>query len=131
MKRSIIILVTFMSIAGLPSCKKEHANKNLSTIEGKWVGSYVNDASGNTFYYSFNIKPGGIIEELNSSGQLVGSGNWELSNDILSAYYNYLPPSNSSYSVIGAFDKNSGKLAGDWGYGNNATNGGTWEMTKQ
>ena len=30
-----------------------------------------------------------------------------------------------------SFYKEEGKLLGDWGYGNSATNGGTWQMHKQ
>ena len=75
----------------------------------------------------FNIKAGGTIEELNSSGQKIGQGTWEIENDILTANYQW--PSGSKYSVIGAFYKDQGKLLGDWGYGSSATNGGTWQMT--
>lgn len=128
MKISKIILITTIALAGFASCKKDKVEKQ-TTIEGRWVGTYINEASGNSFFYSFNIKPGGIIEELNSSGQKLGQGTWELENNILSAEYTWT--SGSKYSVLGAFYKDKGKLLGDWGYGSSATNGGTWEMHKQ
>ena len=133
MKIVKIITAALIFATGMMSCKKDHENKpNTVTIEGHWEGTYVNDASGNTFYYSFNIKSGGVIEEINSSGQKIGEGTWTLdNNNILTAHYNWLPPSNSSYSVIAAFYPNTSKLLGDWGYGANATNGGTFEMTKK
>ena len=130
MKISKFILVAITAIIGFASCSKDKADTAQNTsIEGRWVGTYVNNASGNTFYYSFNIKPGGVIEELNQSGQKLGAGTWELQNDILSA--EYIWTSGSKYSVLAAFNKSQGKLLGDWGYGNSATNGGTWQMTKQ
>ena len=130
MKISKIILIALVAVTGFASCKKDKVeSKTTGGIEGRWVGTYVNDASGNSFYYSFNIKPGGVIEELNSSGQKLGQGTWEFENNILTAHYSWT--SGSKYSVIAAFYKEDGKLLGDWGYGDSATNGGTWVMHKQ
>jgi len=129
MKISKFILVAIAAIIGLASCSKDKADTAQNTIiEGRWVGTHVNNASGNTFYYSFNVKPGGVIEEINQSGQKIGEGTWKLENDILTAAYTW--PSGSKYSVI-AFYKSTAKLLGDWGYGSSATNGGTWQMNKQ
>jgi hypothetical protein len=131
MKISKLILIAFVALTGFISCKKDKAEKPTSaaTIEGRWVGTYVNDASGNSFYYSLNIKNGGVIEELSAAGQKLGQGTWKLENNILSAKYS--SPGGSGFSILAAFNKEQGKLLGDWGYGNSATNGGTWEMHKQ
>lgn len=130
MKISSIISVILIAVTTLTACSKDNDDKKPATvnIEGRWIGTYKNDASGNTFYYSFNIKQGGVIEEVNSSNQKIGEGTWKLEHDILTA--SYIWPGGSKYSIIAAFNKNQGKLLGDWGYGNSATNGGTWEMTK-
>jgi hypothetical protein len=129
MKISKIILIAFVALTGFISCKKDRAEQKHATIEGRWVGTYVNNASGNSFYYSFNIKQGGVIEELNAAGQKLGQGAWELENNILTA--NYAWPGGGNFSIIAAFSKEAGKLLGDWGYGDSATNGGTWQMNKQ
>lgn len=129
MKISKIILIAFVALTGFISCKKDKVEKQATTIEGRWVGTYVNNASGNSFYYSFNIKPGGVIEELNAAGQKLGQGTWKLENNILSGKYSW--PGGNGFSILAAFNKEQGKLLGDWGYGNSATNGGTWEMHKQ
>lgn len=130
MKISRIILVSAIALTGLISCSKDKdkPSKQSETIEGRWEGTYVNQASGNSFYYSLNIKAGGVIEELNASGQKLGQGTWEMENNILTAHYKWT--SGSEYSIIAAFYKETGKLLGDWGYGNSATNGGTWQMQK-
>ncbi len=129
MKFSKNIFLAIIAITTvLFSCSKDKNDQPPATIEGRWVGTYVNEASGNSFYYSFNIKPGGIIEEVNSAGQKIGEGNWEIANDILTAEYSW--SNGDDFSVIAAFYKNERKLLGDWGYGNSATNGGTWQMTK-
>ena len=129
MKNSKIILIAFVALTGFISCKKDKVEKQNTSIEGRWVGTYVNEASGNSFYYSFNIKPAGVIEELNAAGEKLGQGTWKLENNILSAKYSW--QGGSVYSVLAAFYKEEGKLLGDWGYGNSATNGGTWQMHKQ
>jgi len=128
MKISKIILVALLAVTCFASCKKDHDEKTPATIEGIWKGTYINDASGSSFFYSFNIMAGGVIQELNASGQVLGTGTWELENDILSAHYSW--PAGSGFSVLAAFYKDDAKLLGDWGYGNSATNGGTWEMSK-
>lgn len=128
MKISKIILIALVALTGFISCKKDKVEKQ-NTIEGRWVGTYVNEASGNSFYYSFNIKPAGVIEELNAAGEKLGQGTWKLENNILSAKYSW--SGGSGFSVLAAFYKVEGKLLGDWGYGNSATNGGTWQMHKQ
>lgn len=128
------VIAIFASTAFI-ACKKDHDSSattpSSNSIVGRWVGSYVNDASGNSFYYSLNIKAGGVIEEINSSGEKIGEGTWTYENNILTAHYDWLPPHNSSYSVVASFYSNTGKLLGNWGYGDSATDGGTWEMKKQ
>jgi hypothetical protein len=129
MKIAKIILMAAVVLTGFVSCKKDKTETSkATTIEGVWVGSYVNDASGNSFFYSFNIKPGGVIEELNSAGEKLGQGTWKLENEILTATYTWT--GGSKYSILAAFYKNEGKLLGDWGYGNSTTNGGSWQMHK-
>lgn len=130
MKISKIILIALVAVTGFISCKKDKAAPPQATIEGRWAGTYINDASGNSFYYSFNIKPRGVIEELNAAGQKIGQGTWKLENNILTAHYIWTG-GGSGFSIIAAFNKANGKLLGDWGYGNSATNGGTWQMSRQ
>ena len=127
MKITRIILIALMAVTTMVSCSKNH-DKTYS-IEGLWEGTYVNQASGSTFFFSFNIKPGGVIEEINSSGQKIGEGTWELENNILLAHYSW--PGGASYTVVGAFDSSEGRILGDWGYGSSSTDGGTWQMTKK
>jgi hypothetical protein len=133
MKISKIMLIAFTALAAITTfaaCEKDKDDKTPVAIEGRWIGTYVNAASGNTFYFSFDIKPGGIIEEINNAGQKVGEGTWELdpATNVLMA--NYTWTNGQEFSIIAAFDKQNGRLLGDWGYDNSNTNGGTWEMTK-
>ena len=51
-------------------------------------------------------------------------------NNIITGTYNYLPPANNKFSLIGAFDSKKGQILGNWAYGSITTNGGLGEMTK-
>ncbi|MEI9943673.1 MAG: hypothetical protein WDN26_05575 [Chitinophagaceae bacterium] len=130
-----ILTTAFIALfvsATLFSCKKDKdATPANVAVEGKWEGTYINSASGNSFFFSFNFKSGGVMEEIDSNGEKIGEGTWTFENNILMAKYHWLPPYSSSYSVIAAYYKNTGKLLGDWGYGNSNNDGGTWQMTKK
>ena len=130
MKISTVLLIALVSLPVLFSCKKDKDKPTITpTIEGRWEGSYINAASQNSFYYSFNIKAGGVFEEIGSNGQKLGEGTWSMENNILTAHYAY--PNGNEYTVIAAYYKDQAKLLGDWGYDNSGTDGGTFEMDKK
>lgn len=116
------------------SCSKKSDPAPASTstsLQGVWVGKYGFDNENPHVFYSFNIKANGIIEELNSTGEVKATGTWKLDNNIFTAKYINVAPSTSKYSVIGAFNSSMGKILGNWGYESSATNGGTWEMARK
>jgi hypothetical protein len=113
------------------ACKKETTQTTTKTIEGTWKGKYGFGNETPTVFFSFNIKPGGVIEELNSSGASKGSGTWTQTNSTFTAHYQWKAPLNTIFSVTAFYDKDNGKLDGFWGYGNEDDNGGEWTMTKQ
>ena len=116
------------------ACKKETAEAPptpTDSIEGKWSGKYGFENEAPSVEYRFNIKPGGIIEELNSGGLAKGSGTWNLTGTLFTAHYKWKSPLNTVFSVKAAFDKINGKLSGTWGYDDSETDGGKWSMTKE
>jgi hypothetical protein len=128
MKFSIsIFLVAIAAIAIFASCKKDKKDP-VTAIEGRWVGEYVNN-SDQSYYYSFDIKSDGTIQEINGQGVVIGEGTWEMENNILTASYFW--GNGDKFSVIGSFHPELGKILGNWGYDESVTNGGTWEMVKQ
>src|SRR5215207_4959017 len=114
MKISRILIAALMVIAVFvfASCNKDN-DKNPVSIEGKWVGSY-SFMTGTPYYFSFNIKANGEIQELNPNGGVEGSGTWELDNatNVFSAHYTWT--TGEIFSVVAAFDKNNGRLIGNW-----------------
>src|SRR5262245_40458475 len=86
MKILKIAIIALFTSALFVACKKENVETAQAfTIEGKWVGT--TNGSG---YLGMNIKPGGSLDRLNSSGSIVASGNWQLHGDTLSGNYQFL-----------------------------------------
>ena len=135
MKFLKFFIVTLLVSTAFFSCKKDN-NDDFKTpsntaIEGKWVGKYGYQNDAPTIYYCLNVKPGGVIEELNSSGESKGSGTWTLNGNTFTAKYQWKAPLNTIFSVVASFDPATGKLSGTWGWNDNATTGGKWEQSKQ
>ena len=132
MKIFKIALLSMMILTGIVSCTKDSdsPSTNPSALEGLWVGAYGYDNDNPSISYRFDIKPGGIIHEVNSSGQSKGSGTWKLEGNIFTAKYTWNPPLGTTFSVIATYDASKKKLLGNWGWGNSATDGGLWSMTK-
>jgi hypothetical protein len=128
------IVTLFLSLVFI-GCKKSNdgpTNINSNTITGVWVGKFGTGDNQPSSFFSFNIKEGGILEELNVSGEKIGQGTWKLENKIFTAVYSYYaPPAGNKFSVMAAFNANTGKLLGNWGYNNSVTDGGQWEMDKK
>lgn len=128
MKKILLALLVSISFV---ACKKDDAKPAVS-IEGKWVGKFGTGDNPPSSFFSFNIKSGGVIQELNQAGEVTGEGEWELdSNNVLFATYETSGPNVKTYTVIGAFNAGQAKILGNWGYDDSATDGGTWEMNKQ
>lgn len=124
---SLLIGTAFFSFS---SCKKNSDNIN-HPLEGKWVGSYGFGNETPHAFFSFNIKPGGVIEELSQSGESKGDGTWSINGTTFSATYQWDAPLNTIYSVVAVYDASKGKLTGSWGYNSSSTNGGFWEQSRQ
>lgn len=128
----VLIVVSTLFTA----CKKDGTDPaptptSTDKIEGVWQGKYGfgNETPGVT--YIFNIKPGGVIEELNTAGNSKGSGTWTLNGTTFTAQYQWKAPYNTIFKVSATFTKSTSNLSGTWGYDNSATDGGKWTMTKK
>jgi hypothetical protein len=126
--RIAFVAVTMMLAV---ACSKNSDKPVSANIEGTWVGKYGTGNNKPGSFFSFNIKAGGVIEEIDVNGLVKGKGTWKLENNILSASYTWLPPSSTKFGVLGAFDASKGQILGNWGYGASVTDGGLWEMTKK
>ena len=129
MKISKWIMAMLIAAVSFVSCSKDKDDNKVS-IDGYWTGTYVNDASGQTFYYRLHIKSNGDLEEVDNTGAVLGTGEWELdpSTNVFMAVYEW--NNGQDFSLIAAFDPQAGKLVGNWGYNNSNTDGGSFELEK-
>lgn len=129
MKFSRFVIVALLTPLLFISCSKDTDDVVLP-VEGSWNGSYGFGIDPPSISYKLNIKHGGVIEELNSSGQVKGSGSWNLNGNTLSGHYQWKAPMNTVFTITAVYDPATKKLTGTWGYDNSANDGGKWETTK-
>lgn len=129
MKFAKLALITLFAPLLFASCSKDN-DETVKPVEGNWNGSYGFGIDPPAISYKLNIKHGGVIEELNISGQVKGSGSWSFNGNTLTAHYQWKAPLNTVYSITANYDPATKKLVGTWGYDNSSTDGGKWEATK-
>ncbi len=129
MKFTGIIALFITVLAGFSSCKKDETQKP-GNLQGVWKGNFTVDPSPDKGFFSLNFKANGVLEELNSSGVVKGSGEWEMdNNNIITGTYTMLDTGNE-YSIVGAYYPQQNKILGNWGWDDSATNGGTYELSR-
>src|SRR4030095_16255711 len=131
MKMFKLFLFLLVSTTVFFACSKEDEGTPTDTVEGLWIVTYGFGNDSPDIFFSFNIKPGGVIEELNKSKGVKGSGTWQLVGDQFTASYQWGAPYFTAYSVSATFNKAHGKLSGYWGWDDNDSDGGKWEMEKE
>lgn len=133
MKLLKIVFLFALGLSVFTSCKKDKDTITVpvADIAGKYEGKFGTDNNNPSSFYSFNIKQNGTLEELSSSGEMIGTGTWTLNGNSFRGSYHYIFPATSFFVVTGTYDAHSKKITGTWGYGSNDKDGGKWHMTKK
>lgn len=135
MKQLKFFLALFIGALLFTSCKKDKDDDTkappMPDIPGVYIGKYGTGNNTPSSFYSFNIKGDGTIQEINSSGLVVGTGTWTLNGKTFRASYHYTMPATAFFVASATYDPITKKLAGTWGYGSSDNDGGKWHMTKQ
>ena len=132
MKISKWIIAALAAVVMFTSCSKDNDDKDPVTIDGVWKGTYHDDATGETLFFSLRIEADTDLFEVNENGQDIGFGGWQIDNTTNVFMAEYAWNSNGQhFSLIAAFDAADGKLIGNWGYDASNTDGGTFELEKQ
>jgi hypothetical protein len=129
LKFTILSFVFALTVAACSKSSKDDTPPAPTSLDGIWIGKSVTDADKSTAFYSFDIKPNGVLNRLDESGAIVGTGIWSIDNNIFQGTYKNA--SNAKFSVLGSYNKGVAKILGNWGYNNSVTNGGTWEMARK
>ena len=128
MKSFVVAALIVFSFA---SCKKDKDVPASVSVEGMYAGKYGFDNDAPDTDQKYNIKPGGVFQEIGvNSGAVVGEGTWQINGNNFTATYTIVWSPFNVYSVSATFDPATGKLTGTWGYDNSPTDGGKIDMTK-
>lgn len=133
MKLFKFLFLFVFGITTFIACKKDKGNTTIpvADIAAPYAGKYGTGNNNPSSFFSFNVKAGGALEELNSSGGVIGTGTWNFSGNIFTAFYHYLTPATAFFSVKAVYDPSLKKLTGTWGYGASNNDGGKFYMTKK
>lgn len=131
-----ILTTVFLSvffIASITSCSKDKDPVSVPTTEfaGKYVGKYGTGNNTPSVFFSFNLKQNGTLEELDETGEVIGTGAWSISGNTFHGTSHYIFPLTNFFALTANYEASKKKLTGTWGYGNNDKDGGKWYMTKQ
>ena len=117
------------------ACKKDKDQPSdaITAIPfmGKWTGTYGFDNETPGYFFSLNIKSGGVIQELNSSGVAKGEGTYKMQGNTLKGTYKMKFSPYNQYSVIAVINPTTGKIEGTWGYDDSGNDGGKILLSKQ
>ncbi|HEX5653510.1 MAG TPA: hypothetical protein VFX58_10575 [Chitinophagaceae bacterium] len=119
-----ILRMTFLALvlsSLFMACNKDNDTTPPFSIEGKWTGT-----TGNGGYFGMNIKPGGVLERISSSGSVSATGHWQLNGNALTGDYTFT--SGTVVTMQATVDKSQNKLSGTWA--NNGGEQGTMSATK-
>lgn len=127
MKAIKFFSILFIATTTFFACKKEKDDQPKPFVfEGIWTGKIGTGSATPNSQLKFNAKAGGIMERINSSGNVSGTGNWALvENDFATSYK---LTSGTQIFMSGTFDPQAKKLSGTW---SNGSETGNWFATKE
>ncbi len=127
--KSTLVVITSYAVFASCSKDKEPEIPQQATIEGAWEGKWSYGSADPSYFYAFQVKPGGVIERRDENGNPAGAGTWSLSGNVFIAIY---IKDNDQFSIAGNFNPSTGKIEnGQWGYGYSTTDGGLFYLTKK
>jgi opacity protein-like surface antigen len=125
MKNFRIIAVALLMTIGVISCKKDNDDAPAFVMEGQWTGKLGTGSGTPASQFALNLKTGGVLERLNSSGSVTGTGSWSLTGNNFTASYTF--SSGTVVNLTGNLEKASNKLDGSWT--NSGAETGLWNAT--
>jgi hypothetical protein len=103
------------------------ANDNV--IIGTWVGEYSTNPKLPPAFLSFKLRNGNVLDLLDQSRQVIGTGRWTLDGSAFKATY-VVSATQLSYSVRGRLSTSPEVLNGDWYSNQPYEQNGIWHMYK-
>jgi hypothetical protein len=127
------ILTGICSLYLFTSCSKdkEQVIETAVVSPGVYEGKYGTGNNTPSTFYSFRLNGDGTMQEIDVSGNVVGTGAWTINGTTFRASYHYIFPATAYFVATGTYDQATKKISGTWGYDDNDKDGGKWNMIKK
>lgn len=127
MKRIATILSLALFTLSFTACKKDKDDKGF-VMEGIWEGKIGTGPAIPNSQYAIRLKPGGVIERINSGGTASATGTWQLNNKTFTALYTFTS-GGTVVTLTGTFNEGLARISGTWV--NDGGEEGSWHVTKE
>ncbi len=135
MKRTLLNIAAVVAVMVIAaSCKKDTPVADTTPVyAGFWKGKYGTGTNRPTLDYAMLLKSNGtfrIYDGADTATAIKYEGSFAVSGTDFTGTYN-LTGGGIQYSTIAGFNAQFTAMDGTYGSGTNATNGGTYVLTKQ
>lgn len=131
-KCMVMVMLAAFTFASCKKDKDDTVVSPASPMAGKWVG--ILTANGAPVgYLNMVIKQNGTVEAMNSAGDKIAGGTWQLGGSAgvtFTCSYTTIAATPQTYNLLGTLDTPT-KMTGAFGMGSSQVNGGFWSMSKQ
>jgi hypothetical protein len=130
--KTMKLLRSFLAIllltATLTSCKKDNEGVMPAfNAEGLWSGKLSEGQAPPTGFFVMELKPGGVLERSNSTGNRTATGTWQLSGNNFSGNYVF-QSTGTTVTLTGTLSKGAKRIEGTWS--NNGGETGLFHATQ-
>ena len=119
------IIIALFVTGTFVACSKDHDAPPFS-MEGSWTGKIGTGSATPSGQYALNIKKGGSLDRIGSTGSVSASGTWNVQSNAFTAIYFY--SNGTVVDLTGTVDKSTNKITGTWS--NNGNEQGTFYVNK-
>ena len=121
--KNLMMVLALSSI--FVACKKDK-DTPAYVVEGTYEGKLGSGAAIPTGFFGLQLKAGGVLSRITSTGDVTGTGTWKLVSNKLTG--DYVGTNGIIVSIEATLDQSQGRFSGTWE--NSVNNDGTFYATK-
>lgn len=121
--KNLMMVLALSSI--FVACKKDK-DTPAYVVEGTYEGKLGSGVAIPTGFFGLQLKAGGILNRITSTGEVTGTGTWTLSSNKLTG--DYVGSNGIIVSIEATLDQSQGRFSGHWE--NSVNNEGSWYAAK-
>jgi hypothetical protein len=121
--KNLMMVLALSSI--FVACKKDK-DTPAYVVEGTYEGKLGSGVAIPTGFFGLQLKAGGVLNRITSTGDVTGTGTWKLVSNKLTG--DYVGTNGIIVSIEATLDQSQGRFSGTWE--NSVNNDGTFYATK-